>query len=87
MEPELVAPVVGYLAHGELCITGEMLISAAAASRGPLSLNHAVCTGRNGRLKDVADNLETIRSTDIACRLSVVSLPAISIHLRGTALK
>jgi hypothetical protein len=48
MGPELVAPVVGWLAHESCSVTGEMYVSMAAASPVPSLPRRKVSTGRTG---------------------------------------
>ena len=49
MGPELVAPVVGWLAHESCSITGEILVALAGRVAGQSSPKRRACTGRRGR--------------------------------------
>ena len=56
MGADLVAPVVGWLAHESCSITGEMLIALAGrVATGRRRRNARACTGRHGRSTDVGD--------------------------------
>jgi len=81
MEPELVAPVVGYLAHESCAITGEMLISAAGRVARAFVAESRGLYRPQWSVEDVADNLETIRSTDSPVVFPVVPSGHID-HLR-----
>ncbi len=64
MDPELVAPTVGWLAHESCSVTGELYISAA----GRVARAYAVETEGVYRpawsIEDVAENIDAIRNTD-----------------------
>ena len=61
MGPELVAPVVGWLAHESCSITGEMLVALAGRVAEPSSPKRPACTGRRGRSRTSADTSDAIR--------------------------
>jgi NAD(P)-dependent dehydrogenase (short-subunit alcohol dehydrogenase family) len=64
MEPELVAPVVGWLAHETCSITGEMLISIAGrVARAFIAESAGVYRG-TWTIEQVAEHIDAIRSTD-----------------------
>jgi NAD(P)-dependent dehydrogenase (short-subunit alcohol dehydrogenase family) len=72
MSPELVAPVVGWLAHEACSITGEMLISIAGrVARAVVAETPGVYHGA-WSIEDVALEIDAIRSTDAAFVLPVV---------------
>ena len=54
MGAELVAPVVGWLAHESCSVSGEMFIALAAGWRGRSSRKVQGCTGRPGRSRTSA---------------------------------
>ena len=63
MDPELVAPVVGWLAHESCSITGEMLISMAGrAARAYVAESPGVYRPA-WSIEQVAEQIEAIRST------------------------
>jgi NAD(P)-dependent dehydrogenase (short-subunit alcohol dehydrogenase family) len=64
MDPELVAPVVGWLAHESCSITGEMLISMAGrAARAYVAESPGVYRPE-WTIEQVAEQIDAIRSTD-----------------------
>jgi NAD(P)-dependent dehydrogenase (short-subunit alcohol dehydrogenase family) len=64
MDPELVAPVVGWLAHESCSITGEMLISMAGrAARAYVAESPGVYRPE-WTIEQVAEQIGAIRSTD-----------------------
>ena len=64
MGPELVAPVVGWLAHESCSISGEMLISMAGRVAKALIAETQGVYRPSWSIEDVADQLEAIRDTD-----------------------
>jgi hypothetical protein len=63
MDPELVAPVVGWLSHESCSITGEMLISMAGrAARAYVAESPGVYLPA-WTIEAVAEQLDAIRST------------------------
>lgn len=69
MGPELVSPVVGYLAHEDCAVTGEMFVSIAGrVARAFVSETEGVYRPR-WTIDDVADNLDAIRDPDGAWTL------------------
>jgi len=63
MDPELVAPVVGWLSHESCSISGEMLISMAGrAARAYVAESPGVYR-QQWSIEDVAEQLDAIRST------------------------
>jgi len=72
MQPELVAPVVCWLAHESCSISGEMLISMAGrVARAFVAESPGVYRGA-WTMEQVAENLERIRSTDAPLVFPVV---------------
>jgi NAD(P)-dependent dehydrogenase (short-subunit alcohol dehydrogenase family) len=81
MDPELVAPVVGWLAHESCTITGEMLISMAGrAARAYVAESPGVYRPA-WSIEQVADNIDAIRSTEAPVVFPVVPSGHID-HLR-----
>jgi NAD(P)-dependent dehydrogenase (short-subunit alcohol dehydrogenase family) len=81
MDPELVAPVVGWLAHESCSITGEMLISMAGrAARAYVAESPGVYRP-TWSIEDVAENIDAIRSTESPLVFPVVPSGHID-HLR-----
>jgi len=64
MGPELVAPVVGWLAHESCSITGEMLVSMAGRVARALIAETQGVYRPSWSIDDVADNIDAIRNTD-----------------------
>ena len=64
MGPELVAPVVGWLAHESCSISGEMLISMAGRVAKALIAETQGVYRPSWSIEDVADQLNAIRDTD-----------------------
>ena len=64
MGPELVAPVVGWLAHESCSISGEMLISMAGRVAKALIAETQGVYRPSWSMEDVADQLNAIRDTD-----------------------
>src|SRR3954469_13408186 len=64
MGPELVAPVVGWLAHETCSVTGEMLISAAGRVARAYTAESPGVYRPEWSIEDVAAQMATIRSTD-----------------------
>jgi NAD(P)-dependent dehydrogenase (short-subunit alcohol dehydrogenase family) len=81
MEPDLVAPVVGWLAHESCSITGEMLSSMAGrAARAYVAESRGVY--RPGwSIEQVAEQIDAIRSTDAPVIFPVVPSGHVD-HLR-----
>jgi NAD(P)-dependent dehydrogenase (short-subunit alcohol dehydrogenase family) len=72
MTPDMVAPVVGWLAHESCSITGEMLVSMAGrVARAFTAESRGVYRG-TWSIENVAEQMETIRKTDAPCVFSVV---------------
>jgi NAD(P)-dependent dehydrogenase (short-subunit alcohol dehydrogenase family) len=64
MDPELVAPVVGWLAHESCSITGEMLVSMAGrAARAYVAESPGVYRPE-WTIEQVAEQIDAIRSTE-----------------------
>lgn len=73
MQPEMVAPVVAYLAHESCAITGELLSSIGGrVSRAYVAETPGVYRDR-WTIEDVAENLAAIRNTDHPLIFPVVS--------------
>jgi NAD(P)-dependent dehydrogenase (short-subunit alcohol dehydrogenase family) len=64
MEPELVAPVVGWLSHESCSITGEMLSSMAGRTARAYVAESRGVYRPQWTIEQVAENIDTIRSTD-----------------------
>jgi hypothetical protein len=72
MDPELVAPVVGYLAHESCAITGEMLISIAGrVARAYVAETQGVYQP-SWTIEQVSEQLPAIRSPESSWVLPVV---------------
>jgi hypothetical protein len=81
MDPELVAPVVGWLAHESCSITGEMLSSMAGrAARAFVGESPGVYRPA-WSIEQVAEQMDAIRSTDAPVIFPVVPSGHID-HLR-----
>jgi NAD(P)-dependent dehydrogenase (short-subunit alcohol dehydrogenase family) len=81
MSPELVAPVVGWLAHESCSISGEMLISIAGrVARAFVAESPGVYRGA-WSIEEVAEQMDVIRSTDAPLVLPVVPTGHID-HIR-----
>jgi NAD(P)-dependent dehydrogenase (short-subunit alcohol dehydrogenase family) len=81
MDPELVAPVVGWLAHESCTITGEMLVSMAGrAARAYVAESPGVYRAA-WSIENVAENIEAIRSTEAPLIFPVVPSGHVD-HLR-----
>jgi len=63
MDPELVAPVVGWLAHESCSITGEMLISMAGRAARAYVVESPGVYRPAWSIEQVAEHIEAIRST------------------------
>ncbi len=64
MGPELVAPVVGWLAHESCTITGEMLVSMAGRVARALVAETEGVYRPSWTIDDVGENIEAIRDQD-----------------------
>jgi NAD(P)-dependent dehydrogenase (short-subunit alcohol dehydrogenase family) len=81
MDPELVAPMVGWLSHESCTITGEMLISMAGrAARAYVAESPGVYRPA-WSIEDVAANIDAIRSTQTPLVFPVVPSGHVD-HLR-----
>jgi NAD(P)-dependent dehydrogenase (short-subunit alcohol dehydrogenase family) len=81
MDPDLVAPVVGWLAHESCSITGEMLISMAGrAARAYVAESPGVYRPA-WSIEQVAENIDAIRSTEAPVIFPVVPSGHVD-HLR-----
>ena len=63
MGPDLVAPVVGYLAHEDCAVSGEMLVSMAGRVARAFIAETQGTYRPSWSIDDVADNLDAIRDT------------------------
>jgi NAD(P)-dependent dehydrogenase (short-subunit alcohol dehydrogenase family) len=63
MDPELVAPVVGWLAHESCSITGEMLVSVAGRVARALIAESEGVYRSSWTIDEVADEIDAIRDT------------------------
>ena len=81
MDPELVAPAVGWLAHESCSITGEMLISIAGrVARAAIAETPGVYRA-TWSIDQVGEQMDAIRNTDATFILPVVP-SAHSDHIR-----
>ncbi len=64
MDPDLVAPVVAWLAHEACSITGEMLISVAGRVARAYSAETAGVFKSSWTIEDIAANIYAIRNTE-----------------------
>lgn len=64
MEPEMVAPLVGWLCHESCDVTGELLISAAGRIARAWTAESEGLYRPDWTIEDVVANLETIRSME-----------------------
>jgi len=81
MGPELVAPVVGWLAHESCSITGEMLVSMAGRVAKLYVAETAGLYRPSWTIEQVAENLQAIANTDGAWALPAVPSGQID-HIR-----
>jgi NAD(P)-dependent dehydrogenase (short-subunit alcohol dehydrogenase family) len=72
MSPELVAPVVGWLAHESCSVTGEMLISIAGRIARAVIAETPGVYRAGWSIEDVAAHMDAIRSTDSTLVFPVV---------------
>jgi NAD(P)-dependent dehydrogenase (short-subunit alcohol dehydrogenase family) len=72
MTPELVAPVVGWLAHESCSVTAEMLISIAGRVARAFIAESPGVYRSSWSIEDVAREMETIRNTDAPVVFPVV---------------
>jgi NAD(P)-dependent dehydrogenase (short-subunit alcohol dehydrogenase family) len=64
MDPELVAPAVGWLAHETCSVTGEMLISVAGRVARAYSAETEGVYRPSWTIEQIAENIGAIRNTD-----------------------
>lgn len=64
MDPELVAPIVGWLAHESCTVTGEMLISMAGRMARAFAAETPGVYRPEWSIEQVAEDIEAIRDTD-----------------------
>jgi hypothetical protein len=64
MDPELVAPAVGWLAHESCSITGEMLISMAGRVARAYTAESPGVYQPAWSIEQVSEQIDAIRSTD-----------------------
>jgi hypothetical protein len=64
MDPELVAPVVAWLAHESCSITGEMLISMAGRIAKAFVAETSGVHRPSWDIEQVAQDMEIVRNTD-----------------------
>jgi NAD(P)-dependent dehydrogenase (short-subunit alcohol dehydrogenase family) len=81
MTPELVAPVVGWLAHESCSITAEMLISIAGRVARAFIAESPGVYRSSWSIEDVAKEIEAIRTTDAPIVFPVVPSAHID-HIR-----
>ncbi len=72
MEPDLVAPVVGWLAHESCSISGELLISMAGRVARALIAETEGVYRPDWSIDDVAEQIDAIRATDNLWTLPVL---------------
>ncbi|WP_313230915.1 SDR family NAD(P)-dependent oxidoreductase [Sphingobium yanoikuyae] len=66
MDPELVAPAVGYLAHQDCAVSGEMLIAMAGRVARAYTMETVGVFQPDWTIEQIADQLEGIRDTQDA---------------------
>ena len=66
MDPELVAPAVGYLAHQDCAVSGEMLIAMAGRVARACTMETVGVFQPDWTIEQIADRLEAIRDTQDA---------------------
>ena len=66
MDPELVAPAVGYLAHQDCAVSGEMLIAMAGRVARAYTMETVGLFQPDWTIEQIADRLEAIRDTQDA---------------------
>ncbi|AYO79413.1 SDR family NAD(P)-dependent oxidoreductase [Sphingobium yanoikuyae] len=66
MDPELVAPAVGYLAHQDCAVSGEMLIAMAGRVARACTMETVGVFQPDWTIEQIADRLEAIRDTQNA---------------------
>jgi NAD(P)-dependent dehydrogenase (short-subunit alcohol dehydrogenase family) len=81
MDPELVAPVVGWLSHESCNITGEMLVSMAGRNARAYVAESPGVYRPTWTIEDVAQNIDGIRSTESPVIFPVVPSGHVD-HLR-----
>ena len=81
MDPELVAPVVGWLAHESCSITGEMLSSMAGRAARTFVAESPGVYRPAWSIEQVAEQIDVIRSTDAPVIFPVVPLGQLA-HIR-----
>jgi NAD(P)-dependent dehydrogenase (short-subunit alcohol dehydrogenase family) len=64
MDPELVAPAVGWLAHESCSVTGEMLVSVAGRMARAYAAETEGVYQPSWTIEQIADQIEAIRNTD-----------------------
>ncbi|HBS07758.1 MAG TPA: hypothetical protein DEA69_02995 [Microbacterium sp.] len=64
MDPELVAPMVAWLAHEDCSVTGEMYISIAGRMARAYAAETQGVFRPSWSIEDVAANIEAIRNTE-----------------------
>ena len=64
MDPELVAPAVGWLAHESCSITGEMLVSVAGRMARAYAAETEGVYQPSWTIEQIAEQIEAIRNTD-----------------------
>jgi NAD(P)-dependent dehydrogenase (short-subunit alcohol dehydrogenase family) len=72
MEPELVAPVVGWLAHEKCSVTGEMLVSIAGRIARAFIVESPGVYQPSWTIDQVDQQIDTIRKADAPWELPVV---------------
>ncbi len=66
MDPELVAPAVGYLAHQDCAVSGEMLIAMAGRVARAYTMETVGLFQPDWTIEQIADRLDVIRDTQDA---------------------
>lgn len=66
MDPELVAPAVGYLAHQDCAVSGEMLIAMAGRVARAYTMETVGVFQPDWTIEQIADRLDAIRDTQDA---------------------
>jgi hypothetical protein len=64
MDPELVAPIVGWLAHESCSVSGEMMISMAGRMARAYTVETPGVYRPDWSIEQVAQDIESIRNSD-----------------------
>ncbi|HKY91137.1 MAG TPA: SDR family NAD(P)-dependent oxidoreductase [Nevskiaceae bacterium] len=81
MEPELVAPMVGWLAHESCSVTGEMLVAVAGRMARAFIAESPGVYRPSWSIEQVAEQIDAVRKTDAPLVFDVVPTGQVD-HLR-----